>query len=38
MDNPSIRIYLNGTEDKIRFKTETSYYIDILTPKAMKLL
>ena len=36
--NPSIRIYINKTEDRITFKIKTGYYIEFLTPETMKLL
>ena len=36
--NPSIRIYINKTEDRITFKIKTRYYIEFLTPETMKLL
>ena len=36
--NPSIRIYLNKTENRITFKIKTEYYIELLTPETMKLL
>ena len=31
-DNPSIRIYLNKTENRITFKIKTGYYLELLTP------
>ena len=34
--NPSIRIYVNKTRNRITFKT--GYYLDLLTPGTMKLL
>ena len=37
-DNPSIRIYVNKLENRITFKTNTRYYLKILTPEIMKLL
>ena len=36
--NPSIRIYTNKTEIRITFKTKTWYYLELLTPKTVKLL
>ena len=33
IDNPSVRIYVNKTENRITFKTKTGYYLE-----AMKLL
>ena len=38
IDNPSIRIYTNKTENRITFKIKTGYYLDLLTFKTMKLL
>ena len=38
IDNPSIRIYLNKVESRIAFRIKTGYYLEILTPKTMKLL
>ena len=44
-DNSSIRIYVNKIEqnririrNRIRFKIQTQYYLELLTPKTMKLL
>ena len=37
-DNPSIRTYVNKIEDRITFKTDTGYYLELLTPQTMKLL
>ena len=37
-DNPSIRIYVNKIEKRITFKIKTGYYLELLTPKTMKLL
>ena len=36
--NPSIKIYVNKIEDRIAFKMKTGYYLELLTPKTMKLL
>ena len=36
-DNPSIRIYVNTTENRIKFKIKTEHYLEILTPETMKL-
>ena len=36
--NPPIKAYVNNTEIRITFKTETGYYLELLTPEAMKLL
>ena len=38
VDNPSIRIYVNKTENRITFKIQTGYYLELLTPETMKLL
>ena len=37
-DNPSIRIYVNKTDNRITFKTKNGYYLEILAPETMKLL
>ena len=36
--NPSIRIYINETENRVTFKIKTRYYLELLTPEIMKLL
>ena len=36
--NPSIRIYINKIENRVTFKIKTGYYIELLTPEAIKLL
>ena len=38
VDNPSIRMYINGIENRIRFKIKNGYYLELLTPETMKLL
>ena len=38
VDNPSIRIYINKTENRITFKIKSEYYLEHLTPETMKLL
>ena len=38
IDNPSIRIYVNKIENTITFKIKTGYYLEVLTPKTIKLL
>ena len=38
IDNPSVKIYANETENKITFKIKTVYYLDLLTPETMKLI
>ena len=37
-DNPSVRIYVNQTENRITFKIKSGYYLELLTPETMKLL
>ena len=32
IDNPSIRIYINETENRITFKIKIGYYLELLTP------
>ena len=36
--NPSIKIYVNKTENRITFKKKTGYYLELLMPEIMKLL
>ena len=38
VDNPSIRVYVNKIENRITFKIENGYYLELLTAEAMKLL
>ena len=38
VDNPSIRIYVNKTENRITFKIKNEYYLELLTPETMNLL
>ena len=38
IDNPSIRIYVNQIENRIKFKIKTGYYLELLTPEMMKIL
>ena len=38
IDIPSIRIYVNKTENRITFKIKKGYYLKDLTPAAIKLL
>ena len=35
--NPSIRIYVNKTENRVPFKIKTGYYLKLLTFEIMKL-
>ena len=37
VDNPSIRIYIKKTENRITFKIKSGYYLEPLTPETMKL-
>ena len=37
-DNSSIRMYINRIENRITFKIKNGYYLELLTPKTMKLL
>ena len=38
VDYPSISIYVNKIENRITFKIKSGYYLELLTPEAMKLL
>ena len=38
VDNPSIKIYANKTENRVAFKIKSRYYLELLTPETMKLL
>ena len=38
IDNPSIRIYVNGIENRITFKIKNGYCLELLTPKTVELL
>ena len=38
VDNPSIRIYVNKSENRITFEIKNGYYLGLLTPETMKLL
>ena len=37
-DNPSIKLYVNKTENKITFEIKTGYNLELLTSQTMKLL
>ena len=37
IDNPSVRLYLNKTDNRITFKIKTGYYLKLLTPETIKL-
>ena len=38
VDDPSIRMYINRIKNRIKFKIKNGYYLELLTPKTMKLL
>ena len=38
IDNPSIRVYINRTENRITFKIKNGYYLKLLTLETIKLL
>ena len=38
IDNSSIKIYVNKTENRVTFKIKTGYYLKLLTPETMELL
>ena len=38
VDNPSVRIFVNKTENRITFKIKSGYYLELLTPETMKLI
>ena len=38
IDNPSIRIYVRKIENRIAFKIEKGYYLELLTSETMMLL
>ena len=38
VDNPSIKIYVNQIENRVTFKIENGYYLELLTSETMKLL
>ena len=37
-NKPSIMIYVNKIKNRITFKIEKGYYLELLTPEIMKLL
>ena len=37
-DNPSIKIYVNKTENRITFRIKKGYYLELLTNETIKLL
>ena len=38
VDNPSVRIYVNKTENRILFKIKNGYYLELSSPETMNLL
>ena len=38
IDEPSVKIFVNKTENRITFKIKNGYSIELLTPETMKLL
>ena len=38
IDEPSVQIYVNKTENRITFKIKDGYSLELLTPETMKLL
>ena len=38
VDNPSIKIYVNKTENRVTFKIKNGYYLELLTPGTIKIL
>ena len=38
VDNPSVRIYVNESENRITFKIKRGYCLELLTQETMKLL
>ena len=38
VDNPSIRIYVNKIENRIKFKLKNGYYLELLTPETKNVL
>ena len=38
VDEPSVQIYINTTENRIIFKIKNGYSLELLTPETMKLL
>ena len=38
IDNPSVSIHINKTENRITFKIKTGYYFELLTPETVRLL
>ena len=38
IDNPSVKIYINKTENRITFRIKNGYGLELLTPETRKLL
>ena len=38
INNPSVKIYINKTENRITFRIKNGYSLELLTPETMKLL
>ena len=38
IDKPSVQIYVNKIENRIKFKIKYGYSFELLTPETMKLL
>ena len=38
VDDPSIEIYVNKIENRVTFKIENGYHLELLTPETIKLL
>ena len=38
IDNPSVKIYINKTENRITFRIKNGYSLELLTPETRKLL
>ena len=38
IDKPSVQIYVNKIENRVTFKIEDGYSLELLTPETMKLL
>ena len=38
VNKPPVQIYVNKNHNRVPFKTKSGYYLELLTPKTMKLL
>ena len=38
VDKPSVQIYVNEIENRVKFKIKSGYRLELLTPETMKLL